>query len=43
MIYSMIFDNDGATGGGGRSGGGNSKDGPTGGCVAVQPIIEILK
>ena len=30
MIYSMIFDDDGATHGGGRSGGGNSKDGPTG-------------
>ena len=30
MIYSMIFDDDGATRGGGRSGGGNSKDGPTG-------------
>ena len=30
MIYSMIFDDDGATGGGGRSGGANSKDGPTG-------------
>ena len=30
MIYSMIFDDDGATRGGGRSGGGNSRDGPTG-------------
>jgi len=30
MIYSIIFDDDGATRGGGRSGGGNSRDGPTG-------------
>jgi len=30
MIYSIIFDDNGATRGGGRSGGGNSRDGPTG-------------
>ena len=30
FIVAMIFNDDGATRGGGRSGGGNSKDGPTG-------------